>query len=380
MKYFENHIVITTIYVPQVIECLFRNLSKYGHLDSTCVWIVADKKTPAQAKELCQSVTNDGLQVTYLDIEQQDSWGRKHREFYSRIPYNNETRRNIGYLYALEYGCERLISIDDDNWPTDDDDFIGLHSDTGNKLTGQLTSDNIKFHNVCEHLETKPSRHIYPRGFPFKLRDTQNTTKHSQSNHEATIGVTAGLWTKEPDIDAITWLNGNVESIRYTNQDNIVLHHDTWTPINTQNTSVVRSLIPAFFCIPMGNNVPGGRIERYGDIWAGYFLQAALQNTDFYVNIGRPIVEHRRNPHNYLDDLRHEYWGMLLTDWLTDLLKYEFRTTESDTCEVMLHMSDFLSASASNKIPHWCPPEVVDFIHGTSTSINEWIKVCKAVN
>ena len=120
-----NHIVITTIRLPQLLEDLHVNITRFNHLDSTRVWVVGDKKTPAEVATFCSRMNDLGLYTTYLDIPCQDKWGRQFPDFYRRIPYNNETRRNIGYLHALAENCERLISLDDDNWPTGDD-LVGV--------------------------------------------------------------------------------------------------------------------------------------------------------------------------------------------------------------------------------------------------------------
>ena len=148
---------------------------------------------------------------------------------------------------------------------------------------------------------------------PFVSGTKGNNANPVSSPLRAKIGVTAGLWLSDPDIDATTWLNGAVSGLSYSGQDQLLLAQSNWTPINTQNTSVVRDLIPAFLCVPMGWDVPGGKIQRYGDIWGGYFLQAIIQGTDYHVSFGRPLVDHRRNPHDYLDDLRGEFWGLMLT-------------------------------------------------------------------
>ena len=119
----------------------------------------------------------------------------------------------------------------------------------------------LGFHNICEYLKINPQRHIFPRGYPFNLRSSQNQPKRNEAAPNRTIGVTAGLWLSDPDIDATTWLNGKVIATEYLGGNIQVLDQKTWTPVNTQNTSVVRELIPAYLCIPMGWDVPGGKIQ-----------------------------------------------------------------------------------------------------------------------
>jgi len=374
-----NSIVFTTIYTPHVLRDLLENLQQYNHLESTICWVVGDNKTPKACQDLCKEISDSGLETIFLDIPTQDKWGDKYPDFYKLIPYNNESRRNIGYLRALEQGCTRLISMDDDNFPTSDD-LIGGHQITGKKWKGSLIHENSGYHNVCEYLEIHPSRDIYPRGFPFGLRGAKNENMNSDAPLNAIIGINEGLWLKEPDIDATTWLNGRVEAKKYTGPDYFALDQNTWSPINTQNTSVIRDLIPAYLCIPMAHPVPGGKIERYGDIWGGYFTQAVMRGTQYHVAFGRPIVEHRRNPHKYVDDLRHEFWGMVLTDWLLDNLRNNFYPESTEISERVKELSAFIREQSHKSLPDWCPTEVKKFFERTSKNLYVWSDVCQNVS
>ncbi len=371
-----NHIVFTTIRRPTFLFDLQHNLEQNGHMDTSVCWVVGDNKTPAACEDICRETSDRGLETYFLDIKSQDRWGKRFPELYRRIPYNNESRRNIGYLHALEYGCKRLISIDDDNYPTNDD-FLGCHMRTGTSLQVQLIEETSHFHNVCEYLEIEPRRKIFPRGFPFALRQSQNSPVTTPAPLGSIVGVTLGLWLNDPDIDATTWLNGNVQSKAYNGLDQLVLNQNTWTPVNTQNTSIIRELIPAFLCVPMGYKVPGGQIERYGDIWGGYFLQAILRETPYHVAFGRPLVEHRRNFHNYVDDLRFEYWGMILTDWLVQELRENFQCSDSNVVDRVAELAEFLAERSMDNLPSWCPKAVKTFFAETSVTVSIWAETCR---
>ena len=366
-----NHIVFTTIFYPELLRAYRENLARFGHLDDTCVWVVGDRKTPEEVAALCEEINQTGLATHYLNCDEQERWGMSHQPFYDRLPWNNETRRNIGYLHALEAGCERLISIDDDNWPTEDD-FVGAHSLTGRAWTAPVVRESKGFHNVCAYLRLSPARAVFPRGYPFRLRGEANHPTSVPAPTNARVGVTAGLWLREPDIDATTWLNGRVLGEAYEGPDAFVLDHSTWSPVNTQNTSVIRDLIPAYLCIPMGWDVPGGKIQRYGDIWGGYFLQAVVAGTPWHVAFGRPLVDHRRNPHDYVDDLRHEFWGTILTDWLLGTLREQFKPSASHVCDRVGELAQFLRAVAVPQMPKWCPGEMRAFVTHTAETMDYW--------
>jgi len=373
-----NHIVFTTIYTPTVLQELFDNIQQHNQLDNTICWVVGDRKTPNECLDLCKIISDSGLETIFLDIPEQDGWGKSFSNLYKCFPYNNESRRNIGYFHALEQGCERLISIDDDNFPTSDD-FIGGHLITGRKWNNCLLHENTGYHNICEYLEIDPKRDIYPRGFPFKLRGYKNLNLKSESPSTIKIGINEGLWLKEPDVDATTWLNGKVVVNKYCGPDYVVLDQDTWSPINTQNTSVINELIPAFLCIPMTHPVPGGKIERYGDIWGGYFTQSILKGTPYHIAFGKPIVEHRRNQHDYIDDFRHEFWGIVLTDWLLENLRNEFYPETKDISERVKELSKFIIEQTTKKLPDWCPREVEKFLLNTGNNLFLWADACQSI-
>jgi hypothetical protein len=372
------HIVFTTINHPAILSDLYENICRHGHLDDVKVWVVGDRKTPASAETLAREVTRKGLETVYFDIPQQDEWGKKFAAFYKLIPYNIESRRVFGYLKALEEGCQVMLSMDDDNFPTGDD-LIGRHLQTGLPWKGHVFREQTGFHNICEYLTLEPKRHVFPRGFPFRLRGHVNEPQRIAAPPGAMIGVTEGLWLEEPDIDATTWLNGKVRATGYSGPDLMALEQATWSPINTQNTSVVRTLVPAYVTVTMAWPVPGGKLARYGDIWGGYFLLALMQGTKYHFTFGRPLVEHRRNQHDYVDDLRFEFWGMVLTDWLVDQLRNSFKPKCAKMTERLMELAEFLSTHGAANLPPWCPPEVNAFLMSTAENLRQWSIACQQV-
>lgn len=371
------HIVLTTINHPAILHDLYENIHRHGHLDCAKVWVVGDRKTPGSAAALCSELSAKGLEAVFFDVEQQDAWG-KRLALYDLIPYNTDGRRIFGFLKALEEGCDVMLSMDDDNFPAQDD-FIGNHLRTGQPWKQSVIHEDTRFHNICEYLALEPQRSVFPRGFPFRLRGHVNNPRLVAASPEAIIGVTEGLWLEEPDVDATTWLNGKIRATKYLGPDLFVLEQSTWSPVNSQNTSVVRDLIPAFVFVTMAWPVPGGKLDRYGDIWGGYFLLALMQRTNYHVAFGRPLVEHRRNPHNYVDDLRYEYWGMILTDWLLEHLREFFKPTCTAMTDRLFELAEFLSCNAIAKLPAWCPPEIKSFLLSTAENLRQWSIACQQV-
>ena len=103
----------------------------------------------------------------------------------------------------------------------------------------------------------------------------------------------------------MSWLNTPVQSSAFRGTS-FVLDRATWAPINSQNTAVHRSVIPSYYFVRMGATVAGMKIDRYGDIFSGYFSQACVRALGNSVRVGSPIATHARNSHNYLHDATQE--------------------------------------------------------------------------
>jgi hypothetical protein len=63
-------------------------------------------------------------------------------------------------------------------------------------------------------------------------------------------------------------------------------------------------------------------IDRYGDIFSGYFALACAKRLGGTVRFGTPIADHRRNKHDYLRDASLEWQAIVLLEdvlqWLID--------------------------------------------------------------
>ena len=109
-------LVLTTINNPIVLVDYYNNFKKYDRLNQVKVFCIPDKKTPAEAYICCADLQRKGLDIICPTIEDQDIFLKRIGVSPNFIPYNSETRRNVGYLMALEFGSDFVISIDDDNY------------------------------------------------------------------------------------------------------------------------------------------------------------------------------------------------------------------------------------------------------------------------
>jgi hypothetical protein len=309
--------VVTTIFAADVLQEYFENFASFGHLDEVEVIVIPDRKTPAATYERAREISGKGLKVSCPTLDEQDQYLKKIGLAPGFVPYNSDNRRNVGYLMAYESDAHFLISIDDDNFCTREQDAFAEHAVVCSAPAEYPTvSSQSGFYNVCDLLEMESPNPVYPRGFPYFARHRSDAVQKRTAL--ADIHVNAGLWTLDPDIDALTWLVC-LPSVRSFKGHSVVLAADTWSPVNSQNTSVRHDAIPAYYFLKMGYPISGIPIDRYGDIFSGYFMQACVKHLGGAIRFGSPYAEHRRNNHNYIRDAINEIACIAL---LEDLLPW----------------------------------------------------------
>jgi len=316
-----NAIVLTTINVPRVLENYIDICRKYEHKDVVFI-VVGDRKSPPETSSYLDSL--QGYDIIYLDVPKQEEWLKKIPAFRDFLPYDSVQRRNVGYLYAAEVGADVMISIDDDNIPLPEYDYIGEHSIVGKTVECNAVSSSTGWFNTCSLLETDPPRGFYHRGFPVSKRWLPEEL--SYRNEKKRVVVNVGLWRGDPDVDTITRLEEpfSVRGVKDP-QARLILARGTMSPFNSQNTAFSMDLIPCLYLISFRAGTKndifcGNNNFRYDDIWMSYFAEIIIDHMGDAVCIGPPHVEQQRNIHNYLIDLRKELGPMEMTDKLVDIL------------------------------------------------------------
>src|SRR5581483_6567631 len=121
-------LVVTTINDPALLKDYAANFRRHGHLDQVEAIVIPDEKTPAAAYERCRSLSEEGLRITCPTIEEQERYLTGIGLPPATVPRNSDNRRNVGYLMAYGSGSDFLISIDDDNYCLEAEDYFGEHS------------------------------------------------------------------------------------------------------------------------------------------------------------------------------------------------------------------------------------------------------------
>jgi hypothetical protein len=362
-------IVLTTVNVPESLEGYARNLQKFGHTDIGFI-VIGDCRTPnKKCEEIAHDLKDEGFEAHYFDIVSQEKWLKDFLKLAEVIPFNSDNRRNIGFLMAAQQGAEIIISIDDDNYPTDQD-FYGYHSIVGTQQTTKAAHSANGWFNPCSLLEFSNGRMIYPRGFPFSRRWKDRTTYTTDTGR---IVLNLGLWIGVPDADALTNLNEPVNSMGLNSNQQVMLAPGVYSPLNTQNTAFHRSILPCYYYILMGQKIEGLILDRYGDIWSGYFAKKVIDQVGHRVTIGKPLTHHRRNLHNLFDDLKAELTGMILTEKIVEFLEsteLENRTYQ----DAYLELAEKLLTSPIDD-----RPVIKRYLKKVSAAMRIWVESCDRV-
>ena len=280
-------LITTTIYVPRVLS-LYRQLAK-----DVMFFIAGDKRTPHN--EVRHFIATLDNAIYYSDTDQ-EKLGYKCS---SIIGWNKIMRRNLALLEAIKYGADIIVTIDDDNIPITQDYFESFKSLLGSCYHGPMVNTIKNWFNVGE-LFNPP---IYHRGFPYILRHVDLGMRLSPVCN-AKVGVAAGLWLGDPDIDAME----RIIKAPYIYDISDILHAGVlvdrvcFTPFNSQNTAYVKDLSPLMM-VWVG-------VGRYDDIWAAYCAERIMMETDYHVHYGKPFVWQQRNPQNLCKNLKDELYGM----------------------------------------------------------------------
>lgn len=368
-------IVVTTIFEPQWLQGYLENLRRHGHDRNTTIRIIIDRKTPASVIAAAREAQAAGFSVDCPDLDEQSAFLERLDVPADFIPWNTDNRRNIGFLRAWESGADVLISIDDDNYCRDDSDFIGEHAVVGSALDAQTTrsADGGRWFNNCSLLHSQLKDAFYPRGYPIEARHAQAQARVAEiaPDDQRMISVNAGLWLDDPDVDAVSRLV-QAPRVESAATQRIALAENTWCPVNTQNTALLREAIPAYYYTRMGFPIEGLRIDRYGDILSGYFLQACAKAQGHAVCFGGPVADHRRSPHNLFKDLYFELAGMVIVEdllpWLQDL-----KLPGGGYAQAYAALADALDEQAGHMSGFVWDQGGCDFLRDTAACMRRWL-------
>ena len=305
-------LVTTTIHVPNALSGYVGNFLANGHRD-VIVYVIGDKKTPPETASFCRQLSAQfPISIRYIDTADQERYMSRFPKLKDQLPYNSIQRRNIGLLMAYEDKAGVIVTIDDDNHVAERD-YLVCHQVVGKTVRLPTIRSEGGWFNVCGYLKENSGQDFYHRGFPSALRWKE--FPFSITNSDVNVVVNVGLWTGDPDIDAITRMHRplNVIGFKEGAPDRVALAAGTWHPFDSQNTALARETIPAYFLSPY--------IGRYDDIWPSYLVRKIADHLGQHISYGRPLVNQARNAQDVWKNLESERMGWELTNDFVEITR-----------------------------------------------------------
>jgi hypothetical protein len=287
----------TTIHIPHALK-LMRKCSP-----DVRFFVAMDKKTPAEAVTMVRSLGGWCDHGHSLSDDYRISKVWKCSE---AIGWNTLARRNIAFLEALAWGADIIVSWDTDNMPMSSGYFDQFERTLTQPYNGLLGSHKSGWFDAGQML-VPWARH---RGIPY-----DNVAMHAYdiaTNYR--VGVAAGLVLGNPDIDATTRMEKapEIHNVSELARMGVLVDVNTHTVFNTQNTAMIRQLVPAWFLMP--------GVGRHDDLYASLIVQRVARERGLHVHFGLPFVWQERHAHDQLVDLKAEIDGMTNIRAMADLL------------------------------------------------------------
>ena len=326
----------TTIHVPHALK-LMRKCS-----EDVRFFVAGDKKTPKAAYEMVLSMDNTSVCLP----ESGHKW-----KCSEAIGFDCIQRRNIAFLEAIAWGADVIYSHDDDNFPIDTMHFLHIEKILGGAFNGIKASGKQGWFDPGQFLVPP----VIQRGFPIQVKHRPKFEPVTDSN----VGVASGLILGDSDMDAYTRIGKApvVGDVAMLAQVGCVVDPHTYTIFNSQNTCLVRELMPAYFLIP--------GIGRYDDVYASLIVQRVMRERNLHVHLGKPLVLQERNEHDPMVDLRAEIEGMSHVRDMAELLDSIFLTGKSV-------IEDTRTIYRTLEHCEWLPDEAVYAAH-------KWLDDCEGV-
>jgi hypothetical protein len=275
--------------------------------------VVGDRKGPAQF-----NVPGAHLLTLHDQIQSPFELARK-------VPLDHYSRKNIGYLAAIQQNATCIYETDDDNAPNET-------WTTRTRMAQARTCATRPWVNVYRLFSDE---FIWPRGFPLeRIRDMNTYPSEGNQNGEVEqlwfdAPIQQGLANGSPDIDAV-WRLTLDRPFQFKQAPSVWLPAGTWSPFNSQTTWWWPEAYPLLY-------LPSYCSFRMTDIWRSFVAQRCLWEMGLGIVFHAPEVDQERNEHNLLRDFEDEVPGYLQNQRIvTALERLSLRSGENVASENLL--------------------------------------------
>lgn len=272
-------VVITTIFPPTAGA---RALSEgLAHADGT-LWVMGDRPGPA---------AYDLPHVRFYSLAEQT---KLPFALARELPEKHYTRKNLGYLLALQQGATALVETDDDNIP-----LASFWSPRQAKLDARRVTTAGWVNAYRAFTKAK----IWPRGLPLEYFHSTGEPAVSAASEARECLIQQALANDNPDVDAVYRLTCELP-VKFDSAPPISLARGSWCPFNSQNTTFFPAAYPLLY-------LPSYCTFRMTDIWRSFVAQRCLWEMDSELAFTEATVYQERNEHNLLRDFEQEVPGYL---------------------------------------------------------------------
>lgn len=280
-------LVITSINKPNQVIKKYYSLSKNNKINFI---IIGDKKTPEYPSK-----------YNFYNLKSQKNFKFTLNK---SLPINSYSRKNIGYLVAMQNDSKIILETDDDNFPKS----TFFHNLELQKKLRLLSGP--KWINIFKIFQKKKKDSIWPRGFP--LDEINTIHKIKVTDQLITSPIQQRLCDGNPDVDAIFRLTKK-NKFHTFDKKNFALNNKSICPFNSQNTVWHEQCFPLMY-------LPSYCTMRATDIWRGFIALRILRNYNWNLSFLKSTVIQNRNVHDLLDDFNLEYPVYKNTKILNDIL------------------------------------------------------------
>jgi hypothetical protein len=274
----QTTLVITTISAPNA------PLRAFAHSCKRAGWrfvVAGDAKTPA-------GFQLDGCRFLSL----QDQLGSGFR-LAKLGPTGHYSRKNIGYLAAIEGGAQVIVESDDDNVPRPG--FTAARA-----VRQRVPSvSGTGWLNVYRYFS---ERTIWPRGLSLDAVQGAVPSAGPDSEQGVFAPIQQGLVDDNPDVDAVYRLLVPLPFQFENPGGRIAVGRGSWCPFNSQNTTWFREAFPLLY-------LPSHCSFRMTDIWRSLVAQRIAWEYGWSILFHGPTVRQERNEHDLLADFADEVPG-----------------------------------------------------------------------
>lgn len=276
----KSALVVTSIASPNAVLSLLASGAKTHQIT---FYVIGDVSSP-------EKFELDGCHFYSIEKQRQLEFA-----FAKKCPERHYSRKNIGYLLAMQEGADLILETDDDNFP--------MPSFWEKRKRKHLlpVAINQEWLNVYQYFTDK---FIWPRGFALEKLQDKKPEMSSFNISEVLCPIQQGLANDNPDVDAIYRLTYPLPFKFRSDQFSLAIGKGTWCPFNSQNTSWFKEAFPLLY-------LPSFCSFRMTDIWRSFIAQRILWENEWYLLFHSPSVWQDRNDHNLMKDFQDEIPGYL---------------------------------------------------------------------